>query len=244
MTTDLQNNVIVELYQLAISEREDDRFGRVVTSKSLDEDDLIKIAVSRRTDLSPTSLKSSMEILKELAVEQIANGASVAFGLGYFNLGVNGIFFGDNAQWNSEEHKLAVHVRPTAELRDAVRSAVVDVRGMASVGTYINTVFDVASGELNAILTPGGAVNVTGTKIKIAGDDPTNGIKLIDVATATETVIDPASVAVNDPSKLTFVLPVDLAVGDYRLAITTQFSSTNVLLKTPRTYMFDYVLSV
>lgn len=244
MVSDLQNNVIVELYQLAISEREDDRFGRVITSKSMDEDDLIKLAVSRRTDLSPTSLKSSMEILKDIAMEQIANGASVAFGLGYFNLGVNGVFFGDNAQWNADEHKLAVHVKPTAELRAAVKSAVVDVRGMASIGTFINTVFDVSSGELNSILTPGGAVNLTGTKMKIAGEDPSNGVKLIDVATDTHIPIDPSAIAINDPSKVTFVLPLDLEPGDYRLAITTQFSSANILLKQPRTYLFDYVLSV
>ena len=59
---DEKNKVMVELYDLAITERKDDRFGRVVTHKSLNEDDLINIAVQRRTDLSPTSLKSTMEI--------------------------------------------------------------------------------------------------------------------------------------------------------------------------------------
>jgi hypothetical protein len=91
---DVKNNVIVELYDLAITERKDDRFGRVVKQNSLNEDDLINIAVQRRTDLSPTSLKSTMELLKNIAREQIANGSSVAFGLGYFSVGVNGVFIG------------------------------------------------------------------------------------------------------------------------------------------------------
>ncbi|MEA4982914.1 MAG: DNA-binding domain-containing protein, partial [Paludibacter sp.] len=90
MVTNEKNNVIVELYDLSITERKDDRFGRVVTIKSLNEDDLINIAVSERTDLNPNSLRSSMQILKEIAKKQLANGSSVAFGLGYFSLGVNG----------------------------------------------------------------------------------------------------------------------------------------------------------
>ena len=41
MVTNEKNNVIVELYDLSITERKDDRFGRVVTIKSMNEDDLI-----------------------------------------------------------------------------------------------------------------------------------------------------------------------------------------------------------
>jgi hypothetical protein len=48
-----KNQVMVELYDLTITERKDDRFGRVVTAKSLNEDDLINIAVSRRAGDSP-----------------------------------------------------------------------------------------------------------------------------------------------------------------------------------------------
>ncbi|MDR1347563.1 MAG: hypothetical protein LBJ63_03910, partial [Prevotellaceae bacterium] len=60
MANNEKTSVIVELYDLTITERKDDRFGRVVTSKSLNEDDLIKMAVSRRTDLSPTTLRASL----------------------------------------------------------------------------------------------------------------------------------------------------------------------------------------
>jgi hypothetical protein len=49
---------------------------------------------------------------------------------------------------------------------------------MAASGTYVNTLTDVASGEVNSRLTPGGGVNLTGVKIKIAGDAPGVGIHL------------------------------------------------------------------
>lgn len=241
---DVKNKVVVELYDLAITERKDDRFGRVVTHKSLNEDDLIKIAVQRRTDLSPTSLKSTMDLLKAIAREQIANGSSVAFGLGYFSVGVNGVFYGDDATWIPSEHALAVKVTPTMELRNAVKSSAVNLRGDAKVGTAINKVIDVVTGEINSVLTPGGAVNIIGSRIRIVGDDPANGISLINEQTSEVINIPSTSIATNDPSKLTFVLPTDLASGDYKLRITTQFSNTSTLLKEPRIYVFNYMLTV
>ncbi len=39
MPTTEKSSVIVELYDLAITERKDDRFGRVVITRSLTEDD-------------------------------------------------------------------------------------------------------------------------------------------------------------------------------------------------------------
>jgi hypothetical protein len=241
---EVKNNVIVELYDLAITERKDDRFGRVVKQNSLNEDDLINIAVKRRTDLSPTSLKSTIELLKNIACEQIANGSSVAFGLGYFSVGVNGVFFGDNPTWNAGEHSLIVKVTPTAELRNEVRSATVNLRGDAPVGTAISKVIDVVSGETNTTLTPGGAVNIVGSKIKIAGDNEQVGISLINQANQEVTPIPSSSIAINEPSKITFVVPAALPAGDYVLRIVTQFSTSNMLLNEPRVYNFDNILAV
>lgn len=237
-------SVIVELYDLTLTKQKDDRFGRVVTIKSLTEDDLIAIAVSRRTDLNPTTLKASMDILQEIAIEQIANGASVSFGLGYFNLVVNGVFIGDNASWDSSIHSLSIHVAPTADLRNAVKSSIVNVLGMASSGLFINSVTDVASGEVNSRLTPGGGVNLTGSKIKIVGDNASIGITLANQSTPDVIAIPPTSLLVNDPSKITFIVPATLVNGDYMLSITTQYSNSGTLLKEPRTYTFDYLLNV
>ncbi len=244
MATTEKSKVMVELYDLSITNRKDDRFGRVVTSKTLNEDDLVRTAVSRRTDLNPTTLKASLEILKDIAVEEICNGASVSFGLGYFGLKVNGVFIGDNAQWDSDKHSLSVRISPNAELRSAVRSTAVNVRGMAYSGTVINSVFDVSSNEENGKLTPGGGVNISGIKIRIEGDKPGVGLKLVNATTAAETEIPTTSILVNDPSKITFIIPATLAAGDYRIVLTTQYSGSRLPLKDPRSYEFEYLLNV
>jgi len=244
MGTTEKSSVAVELYDLALTERKDDRFGRVVTRKSLNEDDLINIAVSRRSDLNATSMRSSVDILKEIAKEEISNGSSVSFGLGYFSMGVNGVFMGDNARWDASKHSLSIRVTPTSELRNAARAAIVDVRGMAEIGTVVNTVTDVSSGEVNSRLTPGGGVNLIGSKIKIVGDNAAIGISLINQATNEVTTIPLKSILVNDPSKISFIVPAALAAGDYKLSLSTQFSSSVQNIKDPRTFTFDYVLNV
>jgi hypothetical protein len=239
-----KNNVFVELYDLPISDRTDDRFGRVVTSKSLREDDLINIAVLRRTDLNPTTLRASLDILKEIAVEEIANGASVQFGLGFFSLEVKGVFIGDQASWDPAQHSLKVKTSASVELRKVIRNVHVNVRGMASVGTAINSVTDVTSGDENSNLTPGGGVNVAGSKIKIAGDNPANGLRLVSQSSGLEAVIPHTSILVNEPKRLSFILPSNLADDDYKLSITTQYSGGTVLLKEPRTCLFDHILVI
>lgn len=241
---DEKNNVFVELYDLTLTERTDDRFGKVVTTKSISEDDLVKIAVARRTDLNAVTLKASLEILKSIAKEQLANGASVSFGLGYFSLEVKGAFIGDSAKWDSRQHSLAVRITPTADLRETIRGVAVDVRGMASVGAVVSSLTDVASGEVNARITPGGGVNVVGSKIKVAGDNPANGVALVNQSTGAVTEVPATAILVNEPSKITFIAPADLPAGDYKLRITTQFSTSATTLKEPRTCLFDYVLGV
>jgi hypothetical protein len=239
-----KNSVMVELYDLSITEQKDDRFGRVVTSKSLSEKDLVNIAVTRRTDLNATTLKAAMEILKEIAIEKIANGASVNFGLGYFRLGVNGVFIGDNARWDNSKHSLSVRVTPNSGLRQTINSCTAVVRGMAATGLAINSITDISSGEVNSRLTPGGGVNLTGSKIKIEGNDARIGIKLINQDTQEETPILMKSILINDPSKITFIVPEVLANGDYTLVITTQFGNSGSLLKEARTYTADYIFKI
>ena len=239
-----KNSVIVELYDLLITDRTDDRFGRVVTTKSLNEDDLIRIAVARRTDLNATTLRSSLDILKEIAQESLANGASVNFGLGYFHLDVHGVFIGDHAGWDPAKHSLRVKVTPAADVRATVKATHVQVRGMAQSGIFINSVYDVSSEEENTRLTPGGGVNVSGSKIRIAGDDPSVGIRLTTTDGTQIVAVPTHSILLNDPSKITFIVPADLAAGDYKLSITTQFSKAQSLLIAPRTCVFDYPLTV
>ncbi|MDR1115475.1 MAG: DUF4469 domain-containing protein [Tannerella sp.] len=234
--------VIVELYELLITSRKDDRSGRVVSTGSLKVDDLIAIAVTRRSDINAVTMKASYEILKEVALEELCNAKQVEFGLSHYGLKVNGVFTGDHPAWKDGEHSLLLSAVATAEAREKVKTIAVDVIGMAASGTYINTLTDVVSGEIDAVITAGGAVNLTGVKIRIAGNAPEVGLHLTEINSGAVVDIPSTSIAVNEPSRITFIVPADLPAGDYKLSLVTQFTS-NTLLKEPRTYVFEYVLA-
>lgn len=240
----MKNQLIVELYDLSITERKDDRFGRVVASKSLNEDDLVKLAVARRTDINPATLKASLELLKDVALEEILGGANVSLGFAHISLGVNGTFIGDNAQWDSSKHSISINMTPNAMLRNAIKKTNVNIRGMAVNGTVINSVVDIATGEENSRLTAGGGLNITGSRIKIEGDKEGVGLRLINQSNKKITEIPMTSILVNQPSRLSVVLPSDLKSGEYKLVIGTQYSKGGQPLKEVRTYEFEMVLSV
>lgn len=235
---------MVELFDLPLTDRKDDRFGRVITRKSLTIDDLVKIAVSRRTDLNPVTLTSAMELIKNVALDELTNGASVNFGLCHLSLGVQGVFLGDNAKWDPSQHTISIRSVPTAEVRNLVKQTNVNVRGMAASGIAINSLTDVASGEVNSRLTPGGGVNLTGTKIKVEGDDASVGITLTNVATQAVITIARNAILVNDPSKISFVVPANLPNGDYTIAINTQYCGSGRTLKEVRVGTYDNILNV
>jgi len=115
---------------------------------------------------------------------------------------------------------------------------------LAASGLFINSVTDVTSGEVNSRLTPGGGVNLTGSKVKIDGDNAAIGISLTNQATTDVVMIPKTSLLVNDPSKITFIVPPTLVPGDYTLSVTTMYSNSGNFLKEPRTYIFEYLLNV
>jgi hypothetical protein len=235
--------VLIELYDLILTSRKDDRSGRVVSTGSLKVSDLINIAVSRRSDISPEVMQAVYTLLYGIAKEEVLNGKHVEFGLTHLSLGVEGIFVGDHASWNPEKNKLVLISIANADIREALKTVETTVLGMAQSGIFINTLTDVASKKVNSVITPGGGVNLVGVKIKIAGDAPEVGLYLTEINTETTYTIPEGSILINDPSKITFIVPSDLATGDYHLKIVTQFSSTTALLKDPRTYIFDDILT-
>jgi hypothetical protein len=239
-----KNTVFVELYNLKISRKANERFGRIVPTRSVREDDLISAAAARYADLDAKTLRTSLDVLKEIAIEEIAAGASVQFGTGFFCLASKGLYYGDQAQWDPEVNSLFVKAASGLELREAIGDVHVKVRGMAAPGTIITSLTDKSSGEENTRLTPGGIVTLVGNKICIMGGRPENGIRLIEQNSGVIIPIPTDTILINESKKVVFPVPGYLPAGDYKLSLTTEYSTTYTTLKGPAVCVFDYVLAV
>lgn len=110
-------------------------------------------------------------------------------------------------------------------------------------GARISLVKDVATGKTDGTITAGGMLDVKGTKIRCVGADGTGlgAVKLLNLADQTEAASF-TQLGINDPSRLMFTLPADLADGEYQLVVETWFSSASTLLKEMRTLVYPITL--
>ena len=235
--------VIIQLYAMVFQSCKDTWTGRVVSTGSLKIDDVIELAVSRRTDLNPATLKAGYEILKEVVLEQILEGKYVEFGLSHYGLGVRGPFKGEHPSWDDNVNSLYLRATTIALAREALKTILKEVRGVAATGIAVNTLTDKTSGKINTWLTPGGGVILKGYRIKIDGKAAGVGLFLTNVGTGEVTQVPMVSILDNDAGLVTFIVPANLIAGEYLLSIVSQFSPSNVELKEPRTYVFDHVLT-
>ncbi|MDR3184503.1 MAG: DUF4469 domain-containing protein [Prevotellaceae bacterium] len=227
--------VIVELFDNPLTERPDDRFGRVINIASINEDTLISRAIAGGFNGNPESMKAAYLAMKHEAMKALVRGEIVNFGLGHVVLDVEGVFLGNSPQWNPEKHKLVASITPEKDLRETLKTTPVNVIGMAPDRMAIEQITDLSTGKTDGTVTAGLNAEIKGTYIKVTGTDPTCGIYLSGNPVLQTDYKFPAShISVNDPSKVIVVLPADLPKGKYSLRVTTQFSA-NKQLKQPRT---------
>jgi hypothetical protein len=237
--------VIIELYDNPLTERPDDRYGRVINIASINEDTLIERAIAGGFNGNSESMKAAYHAMKEEALKAIVRGEIVHFGLGYLVLDVEGVFIGDVPGWNPEKNKLVASITPSKELHDALKKTPVNVIGMAPDRAAIAQVTDVTTGEVDKVLTVGGMANIKGSRIKIEGTKPGVGLFLTNQDTRQATQVPASAIGMNDPSKIMFVVPAGLLTGSYMLSIVTQFGGTSTrLLNEPRIIAFNQILTV
>lgn len=236
--------VIVELHDNPLTERQDDCYGRIVNIASVDVNTLVGRALSSGFNGNAESMKAAIAAVDAEAVKAVVRGEIVNYGLGHISVDVEGAFIGDAPVWNPQVNRLAAHITPSKTLRETLKSTPVRIRGKASDSSVISTVTDVVTGKVNEQLTPGGIVNLRGTRVKIAGSAQNVGLWLTNQDTQEATPVPMSSIGTNDPSRLSFVVPATLASGSYLLSIVTQFTSGTTLLREPRTVVLRCVLSV
>jgi hypothetical protein len=237
--------VIVELYDNPLTERSNDRYGRVVNIASVTEDALIARAIAGGFNGNAESMKAAYNATKQEALKAIVRGEIVHFGLGHVVLDVEGAFEGDVAAWDPEKHKLVASITTSKEVRDMLKTTPVNVRGMAPDQAAIIQVTDVTTGKANEILTPNGIAVVRGSRIRIDGDKPGIGLFLTNQDTQQVVQIPTTAIGMNDPSRVLFLVSADLPAGSYMMSIVTQVAgNTTRLLNEPRTITFLQILTV
>ncbi len=229
---------------LLTKDNPNDYIARTVSERSLSVKQICEAAVNRGgADVSAAAMEHAVELfLKEMAY-QLCDGYSV--NTGYFTASTNirGVFDSPSESFNSNKHNILFQFNQGEKLRAEIPNIEVNILGVADASAMILQVTDVKSGSVNDLLTPDRNLKISGNKIRVAGDNPANGIFFVDMATQSKTAVELSDIVINNPSEIIVIIP-SLKAGVYTLEIVTQYTSGNNLLKEPRTAAFEKVLTV
>lgn len=162
---------------------------------------------------------------------QLCDGFAVNLGPVSIHPCVGGTWEHANEAGDRKKHPITFRARIRNELSRMVDAITLVCDGPVEAVAYIDEVHDILSDTVNEILTPGGAIVITGHRLKIMGTKPGVGIFLV----GTQADNTPYSAEIPKPyvengaSKLIVILPASIPSGTYKLEIRTQYSGSTEL---------------
>ncbi|GHU30817.1 hypothetical protein FACS1894172_04710 [Spirochaetia bacterium] len=192
--------------------------------------------------LTRSDVASVLEAMKQVIADILAEGSAVHFELFNAFPSIQGVFKSSDDNFDPLRHKVKINLQPGIALRASLNDVKVKKVSGALTGTVIMSITDTKSGMVNEKLTPGRDIKIAGTKLKIAGDKPENGLYFVS-ATGEAVKVEASDIVVNNPSEIIAVIP-ELAAGLYQVQLVTQYSGGGKKRKEPQTVMFNKPLTV
>lgn len=231
------------LYENFLTENPNDYMAKVNSERTLGVKDICSVAVTRggAATTAPAMEHNVNLFLKEMAY-QMCDGYAVNTGYFTATAVVKGVFDSKTEKFDPKKHSVLFQFNQGELMRNEIPNIEVEVMGLAEVGSFIGQVTDIKTGTVNEMLTPGRNLRISGSKLKLAGENPAVGIYFINQATSESTKVEASDIVTNSPSELLIVIP-QLSSGNYRVEVRTQFAVGSIL-KEPRTAVLDKILTV
>lgn len=228
------------LVENLLTERPDDYSAQTIATRSYDKEAIIDLILRRGSLLTRTDVLAVMNAEEEVIADIVKDGGTINLPLFNTSFSISGVFEGPMDAFDPTRHRLNVNLTKGTTLRKAeagVRpvktDAVTPMPGIVEVR-------DAVSDTTNTQLTPGGVVQLWGSNLKIAGEEAQNGLWFVP---ETGDAVKAEVLVTNKPSQLIAMIPA-LAAGNYTIRVTTQNTGGGILLKSPRSYVFEKILTV
>jgi hypothetical protein len=204
------HRIKVNLYPNLLTEDPNDYSARVISARTLSISDICRTAVSRggaQTSTSAQAMESNVALfLKEMAY-QLCDGFSVNTGYFTANTQLRGVFNSSKETYNPEKHTILFQFNQGELLRKELGNVSVVIEKVGEAMLVIEEVYDSKSGTVNDLLTPNRNLKIRGSKLKIVGENPDNGVYFINTSDNTRTKVDPTDFVTNNPGELIIVVP-------------------------------------
>lgn len=194
--------------------------------------DIIDEMKAEDTGLRRETIEHVVDLYQRVVERLLLTGYNVNTGLFYASARAKGVVEAEG--WNPQKNSIYISFTQGKEMREAINETKVEILGMADDTIYFSWGTDTATRVTGATATPGRNFAQKGKNIKIMGTHESVGLKLTNNDTGAETPIPMDMIGVNEPSQVVFIVPAELADGEYTLTLTTQYSGSSTLLKTPK----------
>lgn len=175
-------------------------------------EDLIERMMQQGSTLTRADCAAAIENFMEAARAVILEGGRVNFA-GMVDLfpSIKGKFTSLTDSYDPARHQVDVSTAPGSELRKEVRmQAVVEKQETVRPEPSPLEVIDLASGDVNSVVTPGNIVTLNGKRVSFDPEQADEGLYFIQTDGQGTVKIPVESFQKNKPSQLVFLLPANM----------------------------------
>ena len=219
----------------------DDYMAQVADVRSYTLDEIIDLMMDKGTTLTRADVAATLQVYGEVCSSLIKDGAALNTPLMNTALSISGVFNGANDSFDKKRHTVNLNLTAGTLLRDAVTKVKCEKTEAASTDPYITEVADIVSGKVNEVLTKGGVVQLTGSRLKFKADDTAQGIFFVP---ETGNPVRASVIAENKPARVMAIIPADLPAGTYYIEVRTKIAEGGKALKNLKTGRFAKALTV
>ena len=214
--------------------------------KTLKMTDIAALIEAEKKGLRKETIAMVASLLDANIIKVLCEGCAVVTGSAVFQPMITGVFKNIIGKIDPKINEYKISTAMGEELRkslDAVEP-VFTGRVREAAGASISLVTDLNTGSKDGLLSPGGALIITGNKIKCVNADGSGHgiIRLIN--TETNEVTQLTGIVENLPKSIICVAPRTLKKGTYTMQIETYYTRGSTLLKTARTLEYSLPLTV
>ena len=219
----------------------DDYMAQAADVRSYTLDEIIDAMMEKGTTITRADVAATLQVYGEVVSAIIKDGSAVNTPLFNTSMSVTGVFNGANDAFDKKRHTVNLNITAGTLLREAAAKVKCEKTEGASTDPYITEVKDVVSGKTNDILTKGGVVQLTGSRLKFDVTDASQGIFFV---AETGAPVRADVIAENKPARLMAIIPADLKAGTYYIEVRTKIDTKGKTLKTLKTGRFNKPLTV
>lgn len=213
------------LFENMLTPDPNDYSAQPVNVRSHDLPAIVQRISARYPGLSPTQILAAISEFFDEVYNITELGETVVTPIFNTEFSMPGVYNGALDSFDTKRHSVKINLNPGTRLLEAARKVKTSKVIVAESLPHILEVKDVVSNTVNELLTPGGIVQIRGSRLKFLQTEDNNGVFFINQQGES---IKLSVIADNKPARIMAMLPADMQPGTYSLEVRTSFSAGSV----------------